>query len=386
MVHRITVLPEKRSFFLLGPRQTGKSTLIEHLYRQENTWFLDFLKQDQFLKYTKFPAQFREEAIEKITHHGITHIVLDEIQRISPLLNEVHYLLEKHPCQFILSGSSARKLKRSDANMLAGRAVQRYLFPLTYQETQSTFNLEDTLRFGSLPAIYECPAEEKIDILSTYVNIYLKEEIQQEGLVRNLSGFSRFLDIAASQCGELLNFSTMARECYLSVKTVQGYYEILEDTLIGFKLLPWHKSLRKRLVQHPKFYLFDCGITNAINQRLQAPADPQLKGRLFEQWLVLETYRQRCYQQSEANLFFWRTNHGAEVDLLIEKHGKITGAFEIKSTQHVSGGDLSGLRAFQEDFPDVPCHVISGNEEPFHIGNVSILPWPHYLQRLSTFL
>lgn len=235
------------------------------------------------------------------------------------LLNEVHLLIEKHRCHFILSGSSARKLRRGGANLLAGRAVERFLFPFVYAEIASSFDLEAALRFGTLPAIHERPQTEQIDILGTYANTYLREEIQQEGLVRNLGGFLRFLDLASAQCGELVNFSAFGRECGLPTRTVQAYYDILEDTLIGCRLEPWTRSARKRLVAHQKFYLFDTGVANAVNRRLTAPPDSALRGRLFEQLMVLETLRMRSYLRSEARLFFWRTNAGAEVDLLIPR-------------------------------------------------------------------
>jgi predicted AAA+ superfamily ATPase len=239
---------------------------------------------------------------------------------------------------------------------------------------------------GTLPALTDKNKEEQIDILSTYVHTYLREEIQSEGIARNLGGFSRFLDMAASQFRELVSFSAIARECHLPVRTVQAYYEILEDTLIGFRLPSWKKSLRKRLVAHPKFYFFDLGVTNAINKQLTGVLDMQLSGRLFEQFIVLETYRMIHYSQSEANLYFWRTNHGAEVDLLIEKHGKIISAFEIKFTGNISGVHLSGLRSFREEYPKTFCGVISSAANPYEIDKIKILPWQDYLGKLPGML
>ena len=228
--------------------------------------------------------------------------------------------------------------------------------------------------------------EEKIDLLAAYVNTYLKEEIQSEGIVRNLGGFSRFLDLAASQCGELISFSAIARECHLPTRTVQSYYEILEDTLIGFRLSPWRRSFRKRLVGHPKFYFFDLGVTNAVNRRLTAELNPELRGRLFEQFIVLETHRMVCTRQSEAGLYFWRTNNGAEVDLVIEKHGKITGAFEIKGISNIATAHLSGLRSFREEHPQVPCAVISLVPDRYELDRIKILPWADYLEHLPEFI
>lgn len=385
MINRIIQLPEKTSFFLLGPRQTGKSTLIDYRYTRA-VWKIDLLLTDLFLAYSKDPSLFRREAVEKIKHEEIRTIFIDEIQRVPFLLTEVHALMREFDCRFILTGSSARKLRRGGVDLLAGRAVERRLFPFVYEEIKGRFDLKEALLFGTLPPLIGKTDSEKRDILSAYVNTYLKEEIQSEGIARNLGGFSRFLDLAAGQFAELVSFSAIARECHLPVRTVQSYYEILEDTLIGFRLPPWRKSLRKRLTAHPKFYFFDCGVTNAINRQLTAPLEAQLSGRLFEQFVVLETHRLLHYSQGEAGLYYWRTNHGAEVDLLIERHGKLISGFEIKATPNISGAHLSGIRAFKEEHPEIPCAVISTAPNAFEIEGVKILPWKQYLTELSCLL
>ena len=385
MIDRVVSLPKEKSFFLFGPRQTGKSTLINARFTQ-NVWTIDLLLSDTLLKYSKEPAVFRTEAIEKISSQKIRVIFLDEIQRLPILLNEVQHLMSHYPVQFILTGSSARKLKRGGANLLAARALEYELFPLVYREIAGRIKLEDALRYGTLPVVFTEDPETKTAILSAYVNTYLREEIQAEGLARNLGGFARFLDIAADQSGELLSFSSMARECRLSIRTTQSYFEILEDTLIGFRLMPWRKSLRKRLVAHPKFYLFDTGVTNAISKRLKAPFDRAVTGKLFEQWIILETYRYLKYSRSEANLYFWRSNIGTEVDLLIEQYGKIIGAFEIKSTPHLANAHLAGLRSFHEEHPRVPCYLIGTADNAREMAGVKILPWREYLDSLPQFI
>ena len=385
MVERCVELPKRQSFFLFGPRQTGKSTLVAARYAQ-SIWRVDLLLSDLYLTYSKDPALFRRQAEEKIRSEGIRAIFVDEIQRVPLLLNEVQALMREFQVQFILTGSSARKLKRGGANLLAGRAVERHLFPLVVEELKGQFHLEEALRFGSLPPVLGKSKEEQIDFLTTYVHAYLQEEIQAEGIVRNLGGFSRFLDMAAYQCGEMLSFSAIAREVELPIRTVQSYYEILEDTLIGFRLFPWRRSVRKRLSAHPKFYLFDLGVTNAINKRLTGTMDPLTRGKLFEQFILLESYRSLQYRRSEANLYFWRTNHGAEVDLLIEKHGKFLAAFEIKSSPRIAGPHLSGLRAFREEHPKVPCAVICTALHAHEIERVKILPWERYLKQLPDLL
>lgn len=385
MIERWLKLPKKQSFFLFGPRQTGKSTLVGETFKTD-CWTVNLLLNESFSRYSKYPELFRKEALQKIEKQQIKTIFVDEIQKIPLLLNEIQFLMDQKKVQFILTGSSARKLKKGGANLLGGRAIECFLFPFTYFEIEGDFVIEDVLRFGSLPSVYGKSDKEKIDLLMAYTNIYLREEIQSEGIVRNLGGFSRFLDIAASQFGELVSFSNIGRECGLPTRTVQSYYEILEDTLIGFRLDPWRKSLRKRLSGHPKFYLFDLGVTNAINRHLSDLPDSILRGRLFEQFIVLETYRLLKYLRSEARIYYWRTNTGAEVDLVIEKHGKLHAAFEIKSKKRIGGNDFSGFRSFSTDNPKVPCFIVCDAEEPYKEGAVEVLPWPDYLKRLPDFL
>lgn len=385
MIKRWVKLPENMSFFLFGPRQTGKSTLIGERIGSD-FWTINLLLNEVFAKYSKYPELFHKEALHKIEKQGIKTIFIDEIQKIPALLNEVQFLMDQKKTQFILTGSSARKLRKGGANLLGGRALERFLFPFVYFEIEKDFELEDILRFGSLPSIYGNNEQEKIDLLTAYTSTYLREEIQAEGIVRNLGGFSRFLDIVASQFTELVSFSNIGRECQLSTRTVQSYYEILEDTLVGFRLDPWRKSLRKRLSGHPKFYLFDLGVTNAINRHLGTPPDNVLRGRLFEQFIIGETYRILKYIQGEARLYYWRTNTGAEIDLVIEKQGKLCAAFEIKAKKEIGGNDLSSFRSFCADNPEVPCFLICEANEPYRDGTIEVLPWSNFLKRLPDFL
>jgi predicted AAA+ superfamily ATPase len=378
MISRIVSLPKINSFFLFGPRQTGKSTLVRSLY-PDNVWFINLLQSDVTFPYAKDPSLFRRQAQEKIKS-GIRTIVLDEIQRVPPLLNEAQALMdESKSIQFIFTGSSARKLKRGAANLLGGRAVERFLHPFVYEEIQNSFSLEQVLLYGTLPAVYGMPDTDKKDVLRAYTHTYLREEIQAEGISRNIGGFSKFLDVAAAQNGELLNFTALGRECQLPTRTVQSYYGILEDTLIGMRLKPWSTSARRRLTTHPKFYFFDLGVTNAINHRLDGAIDPVLRGRLFEHFVVLEVLRKASYEQTEAQVYYWRTNHGAEVDLLIEKHGSLRAACEIKSTAQVASADLSGLRSFRDDNPTVPCFVIAQVPHAYELNGIKIVPWPIFL-------
>ena len=266
--------------------------------------------------------------------------------------------------------------------MLAGRAVSCHLFPLTWEELGDRFDLNAALSFGTLPSLIDKDDLEKRQILNTYVETYLREEVKAEGIARNLSGFSRFLDVAASQYGELVNYSAIGRECRLTQKTVESYYEILEDTLVTFRLDPWHKSLRKRMSTHPKYYFFDTGVSNAINRRLTAGLDPYTRGRLFEQYFICEAYRAIHYARSEARMFFWRTSNGSEVDLIIEKHGAIVAAIEIKSLTQITGPECRGLRSFHEDHPQTPLFVACCASHPYDLNGIAVLPWQQLLLQL----
>jgi uncharacterized protein len=380
MIVRMLKLPKGKSFFLFGPRQTGKTTLINSVF-QDKVYKINLLLSDQFLKYSKDPSLFRKEVLEK--KNAVTHVLIDEIQRVPELLNEVQYLIDTTPLHFILSGSSARKLKRGYANLLGGRAVQRFLHPFLWQEVADKASLMQLLRFGFLPPVFLAETDvDKLDLLKAYVNIYIREEIQAEGIVRRIGAFSRFLDMAASQFGEIVNYSTVSRECQQAVMTVKTYYEILTDTLIGFRLEPWRKSARKRLSGHPKFYLFDNGVTNIINRYDSEISDPYLLGRLFEQFIVMETLKWIRQSQKMVNLYYWRTNSGAEVDLLTEHSGVLTGAYEIKWSRTIDASQLTGLRSFQQDYPDVPCHVVCNVDEPYRLGSVHVMNWKQFLNSL----
>ena len=354
--------------------------------RYPGAWYVNLLFEETFFRYSSEPGLFRRQAFEQITRQKIETIIIDEVQRIPELLNDVQALIDTNPnVRFVLTGSSARKLKRKGTNLLAGRAVERRLFPYVQQEMGDGFSLDAVLRFGSLPGIFGKDPETAKDMLSAYVNTYLREEIRQEGLVRALGAFSRFLDIAASQNSELVSFSDMARECGTSSHTIKSYYEILEDTMIAFPLQAWSKSPRKRMVAHPRYYFFDLGVVNALNRMLSADPDPKIRGKLFETFVITEIHRHLHYSRSEARLFFWRTSGGAEVDLVIEKHGRLVAACEIKSSRVIDGSDLSGLKSFKEDNPDTPCYLTYNTDLPYEINGVRILPWTMLIKEIAVF-
>lgn len=379
MIPRTPDLPfGLKSFFLFGPRQTGKSTLVEHALAGQRHVAINLLQSDTLLKYKTNPELLRRELEYRAREGAPVLVFVDEIQRAPGLLDEIHYLLETHKETFffILTGSSARKLKRGAANMLAGRAWEFFLFPFTHQELGHLFDLDQVLLRGSLPPLIEENIPDGFRTLRAYANTYLKEEILDEALVRNIPAFSRFLGLAADQSGQLVNYSNIARETGVSSKTIQGYYQILEDTLIALKLDAFVKSARKRLVRHPKYYLFDLGVLNSLTGRtsMESIKPPSVYGRLFEHFVILEVFRILTYQESDFRVFHWRSSHGAEVDLVVEKGGECW-AMEIKSSAIVRSQDLRGLRSFMTDYPAARPVCVSNGDLPYMAGDVPVLPW-----------
>jgi predicted AAA+ superfamily ATPase len=355
-------LPQS-SFFLFGPRQVGKSTLLKTLNADLT---IDLLNPESQLTYNKNPNLLLQQA-DALPKSST--IIIDEVQKVPRLLDVIHSRIEQDPSlRFVLCGSSARKLRHGSSNLLGGRAVYRSMHPLTMNELGNHFRLPLVLHYGSMPKIYTLLLENKIDqardLLRAYTVAYLNEEIKAEALVRNLNGFQNFLDIAAAQFAEQINFSSVSRECQVSLSTVREYYSILEDTLIGFFLSPYLKSLRKRMSHSPKFYFFDNGVTRSILGTLRDENNSIQQGRLFEQWIVQELMRLNEYHQLDWKFNFWRTSHGAEVDLLISRGASMLYAVECKSTPHVSKSDLTGLKSFHLEYPKVPCYLVCPVEHP----------------------
>ena len=372
----------KKSWFLFGPRQTGKSTYVRSLLT-ENDLYIDLLPQREFLGYAKEPGKIRGEILAHMRTHEGSICAIDEIQKIPQLLDEVQELIESRRIRFILTGSSARKLRRGKANLLAGRAYTYRLFSLTRAELGADFNLERALLVGCLPALWESEDEDPREFLMSYTETYLREEIAQEGLTRNIAPFSRFLDIAAATDGETVNFSSLARECGVSVKTAQQYYEILEDTFLSFRLPPWRKSARKRLVAHPRFYLFDTGVTNSLAHTLGRKLNPAVRGRRFEQLVITQIKAAIEYRRLDHQLFYWRTNTGAEVDLLICRGQSILAAIEIKSSRQLGKEPLTGLRSFRSDNPHVPAFVLGAGVRERLLGDkATAMSWDRFIEQV----
>jgi len=385
MIARIIQLPPKHSFFLFGPRQTGKSTLLNAVFPSSQVLYYDLLKSEEFVRLSSHPYLFREEVMARASHR--THVIVDEVQRLPDLLNEVHFIMEKPKAPFFcLSGSSARKLKRTHANLLAGRAWTYHLYPLTHKELGSRFSLHKALHMGTLPGVYldEDP-ESARRTLRAYVDTYLKEEIEAEALTRNLGGFLRFLILASDSNGQIINYSTIARECGVSYQTVKGYFQILEDTLVGFFLQPYARSIRKRLIQHPKFYFFDTGVLRALQKTTSVELQPKTYeyGRAFEHFMILEIMRLASYRELDYRFSFYRTSNQAEVDLIIETPRKEIFAIEIKTSDQPETEALGGLLSFQETCPKAILFCVCLAAHRRKVKNITILPWQEVFQEIG---
>ncbi len=372
------ILPPKHSFFIFGPRQTGKSTLLRSTFPEKGVLYYDLLKSEEYLRLTARPGLFREEVASR--EKKITHVIVDEIQRIPALLNEIHYLLENTPAApyFCLSGSSARKLKRSHANLLAGRAWTCHLYPLTHRELGEKFSLEKALNLGMLPSVYLAEnVRDAQNTLRAYVETYLKEEVEAEAMTRSLGGFLRFLTLAADENGNVINFSTIARECGVSYKTVQGYFQILEDTLMGFFLFPYARSVRKRLIKHPKFYFFDTGVVRAVRKTVTVNLEPKTfeYGRAFEHFVILEIMRLASYQNLDYAFSFYGSSSQAEVDLIVETPKREVFAVEIKSSASPESEALKGLKSFKDICPKAVLCCASLSPRKRIVNDIVILPW-----------
>lgn len=376
MITRQLTPPEKHSFFLFGPRQTGKSTLMGSVFSKERALYFDLLKAREHHRLSAEPSLFRDEVDRR--DKKITHVVVDEIQKLPGLLDEIHSMIEsENPPYFCLSGSSARKLKRAHANLLAGRAWTYRLYPLTHRELGDRFRLERALALGTLPIIYLSEEKEARKILKSYVETYLKEEIQAEALVRNLGGFLRFLPLAAEENGNLINFSNLSRETGTSYKTIQEYYRILEDTLLGFLLYPYSKSVRRRLVKQPKFYFFDTGVQRAITGKVRVELAPRTAefGRAFEHFMILEIMRLADYGELDYQFSFYRSTAHAEVDLIIRTPRDRVFAVEMKASDAPHSAQLTGLQSFAEIEPKAELYCASLAPRRRVTSGITILPW-----------
>lgn len=366
------------SLFLFGPRMTGKTFLLRRL---RSALFIDLLDPEVELSFSRSPVIFWEKL--RVLHKN-SLVIVDEVQRVPVLLDYVQKGIEEIGLRFILSGSSARKLRRGSANLLGGRALDLRLYPLTNIEVGKGFDLGMALSYGTLPRVVTTFLEGKVEDvrrqLKAYCTIYIKEEVQAEALTRNVSAFQRFLSVAAQMNGETIEFASVARDSSVPMSTVKEYFSILEDTLLGDFLWPWNRSERKKA--RPKFYFFDCGVVRALQNRLVDPPTPQEKGFLFETFFYNELKRLRDYYEKPYELSFWREGKH-EIDILVTSPRGPIMAFECKtSTDTISDATRT---AFLKRFPDLPLIVASlKDEHQRKLDNgVVILPWR---QALDTFV
>jgi uncharacterized protein len=348
--HRTLALPRAgtETFFLWGPRQTGKTTLLHQAY-PEAVW-LDLLKADEYRRYLERPELLR---LELPTDAPPPQVVIDEVQKVPKLLDEVHWLHENRRVRFALCGSSARKVRHGGANLLGGRAVRYELHGLTAGEIGGSFDLDRMLNHGWLPPIYQ--SQKPGRALASYVGDYLKEEISAEGLVRNLPVFSQFLDVAALSDTDLVNFSNIGRDCGVSSNTVKSHFSILEDTLLGRWLPAYTRRPKRRVITAPKWYFVDVGITNHLAKRGWLAPKSELYGKAFESWIFHELTARISYSEANVSLSYWRLASGIEVDFVIDDFRV---AIEAKATDKVTSEHLKGLRQLVLDHRNTGQRVV----------------------------
>lgn len=362
-------LPKDRSAFLWGPRKTGKTYWIKTHFPK--TPLIDLLKTEVFADYATRPWLIRERFAE---HEGM--VIIDEVQMVPDLLNEIHWLIENSRNSFLMTGSSARKLRRGHANLLGGRAWRYTMCPLTYFET-SWFDLERIMISGLLPPHFL--STDPIQDLRSYVADYLKEEIAAEATVQRIPAFSEFLRVAALTSGELLNYANVARETGVNAKAVRNYFQILEDTLLGYRIGPWKRVRNRRLIETEKFYLFDVGVSNYLARRTPRIGTNEF-GIAFEHYILMELKAYQAYQNPEMEIRYWRTATGFEVDFILED---MTVAIEVKGASKIHSKHTKALRALLEEYKVKRAVIVCLEKEPRKAGNdIEILPWRMFLDML----
>lgn len=378
-------LPQKQSAFLWGARQTGKSSFLKSHY--PDSIYYDLLNTHDLIRFTTSPYLLREEVLALQPKDLAQPIIIDEIQKVPELLNEIHWLIENSDAQFILCGSSARKLKTQATNLLGGRAWPYHFYPFVFSEIPQ-FDLLKALQQGLIPRHYLSDKEFIQEHLQAYIDIYLRDEIRNEGLVRNLAGFARFLEVVGICNGEMINFSNIARDCSIDRTTVQGYYRILIDTLLGYYVYPYSKKVSRDLISAmPKFYLFDVGVANYLGHKHVTDLKGSVAGASLEHFIFMELIAYINITRKRMDISYWRTKTGLEVDFIL---GDAKVAIEVKISEKISRQDIKGLLAFCEEHPTTQPFVISQDPRPRKLEimrndnplSISILPWRLFLERL----
>ncbi len=369
--------PKNKNFFLFGPRGTGKTTWVKHTFK--NAIYLDLLEAELFNDLIANPH--RLENFIPVDHED--WVIIDEVQRIPELLHEVHRLIEKNKYKFVLTGSSARKLRRQGPNLLAGRAFTYGMHPLTAVELGKDFNLEHSLKYGHMPCAYTEPDPKRY--LESYVRTYLEEEVRQEGLTRNVSAFARFLEAASFSQGSVLNISAVARECSVERKVVESYFAILEDLLVGYRIPVFAKRAKRRLIMHPKFFFFDVGVYRTLRPTGPLDLPEQIDGAAYETLLFQELKAINDVLHFGYAISYWRTSNNMEVDFVLYGDKGIK-AFEVKRTGRVSKSMLRGLGAFLKNYPTAKTYFVYGGKRYLRDGPIEILPMEEILRELPTIL
>ena len=373
-------LPIKQSAFLWGARKTGKSTFL-HEHFPQSVWY-DLLKTDEWARLTAQPHLLRNEIMVLSDATLKYPIVIDEIQKVPALLNEVHWLIENKKCHFILCGSSARKLKRGAANLLGGRAWKFNFYPLVYKEI-ANFDLIRALNHGLLPSHYL--SDQPRRMLRAYVTDYLTFEIQAEGLVRNLPGFVRFMEVTGFCNGQLINYANIAKDCAIDAKTVREYFHILEDTLIGYLISPFFKRAKRDVISAtPKFYLFDVGIANYLRKTKIVTLQGTVAGDAFEHFILMELMAFLGLHEIDEPIHYWRSKNGLEVDFVLNEGDC---AIEVKITKNPALSDVTGLRAFCDDYKPSHALVVCNAPRRRLLGTqnsvqIIAIPWEEFLREL----
>jgi len=370
-------LPPRQSTFLWGPRKTGKSTYLKTEYPDSIVY--DFLKTDLLLEMSKNPALLREQLLAKPSHALKHPVILDEVQKVPRLLDEVHWLIENKGIRFILCGSSARKLKRGQANLLGGRAWRFEMFPFTSVEIGvQQIDLLRTLNQGLVPTHYLQDKYRRS--LKAYVRDYLKEEVFDEGLTRNIPAFSRFFDAMGYSHGQLTNYSNIARECGVDSKTVKEYYQILIDTLLGTMVEPFKRRQDRQVINKAaKFYLFDVGVAGEITKQRISEEKGELFGHAFEHFIFMEIYAHSSYSELGYDINFWRTKSGLEVDFILG-NGEV--AVEVKGSARIDSRELKSLQAFMETYSPRKAFVVCNEKTKRVQKGITIIPWREFLNEL----
>lgn len=367
----------QKSFFLFGPRGTGKTSWIKANF--SDALYIDLLKTRDYVLLQSDPS--RLEAM--VLAHDSRWTVIDEVQKIPALLDEVHRLIENHQRCFVLSGSSARKLKRGGANLLAGRAILYHMHPLIATEIGQSFDVIKALRYGLLPHSYL--QENAKDFLESYMTTYLKEEVLQEGLVRNIGSFSRFIEIASFSQGNQLNLTAIAQECGISQKIVREYFSILEDLLIAVQIPCFTKRAQRKLAQHPKFYYFDAGVYQYVRPRGPLDIPEEVGGSAFETLFLQHLRAIIDYARVDLKIYFWRTATQIEVDFIVYGESGLF-AFELKSKQQIRNKDFSALKIFKADYPIAQCYLIYAGEHIEKRDDIHVFPIRDALFQLTKIL